>query len=532
MDATYIDYRDTGAFSATLLAYLDRDPRLAEFIGDWPDLEAFGRQIERRQQAEEAPREALTLLLRKQYGHLLDESPAVAANIEALADSRTFTVTTGHQLNVFTGPLYFIFKIVTTIRLAADLQEAYPDYRFVPVYWMATEDHDFDEINHTYLLDRKIEWKAEKASATGRMKTDTMEEAVRAYREILGLSTNSDSLGELVETAYLKHENLADATRYLVNGLFGAYGLVVVDADDAALKRTFLPTMTADICQGHSHRQIQDTSRKLEAEGFKPQVNDRPINFFYLTDAFRERLVAEEGLYRVLNQDIAFTEEELIAEMKAHPERFSPNVVMRPLYQEMVLPNLAYVGGGAEIVYWLQLKGVFDFYGRPFPLLIPRNSAIVTEQSIRGKLARFDLSVQDVFRPLDDLKNSFVRKETSHRLDLRDEWVELNSVFDKISQRAHKIDPTLVPSTDAVRARLERAVKRLEKKLLRAEKRNHKDALVQLDRMKEKVFPGGGLQERRENFALLYVRYGPDLIRELLHWFRPLDFKFTVLYFK
>src|SRR5690606_34207944 len=197
--------------------------------------------------------------------------------------------------------------------------------------------------------------------------------------------------------------------------------------------------------------------------------------------------------------------------------------------QELSLPNLAYVGGGAEIVYWMQLKWVFVHYQLPFPILIPRNSAMVTDRTAAAKLTRFDLSFTDVFRPLAELQNTYVRNHSTQRLDLREEWTELNTILDAVRARAEVIDPTLGPSAEAVRARVERAFTRLEKKMLRAGKRQHVDALGQLARLKEKLFPGGGLQERTENFGLLYVKHGPALIETLIQHFRPLDFKFTIL---
>lgn len=529
MKATYIDYKDTHSFSKTLLAYLANAPALAPFAGNRPTFGGFARQIETN--GGKTDRAALVAVLQQQYGTLLQKRTAVAANINALAEEHTFTVTTGHQLNIFTGPLYFIFKIASTIRLARDLKNAFPYYNFVPVYWMATEDHDFAEINHTRVHGKKIVWDIPAAGATGRLKTATMADTVYDYQRTLGLSENSTKLAALVREAYLQHDNLADATRSLVDSLFGAYGLVIIDADNATLKQRFAPFIEQDILGGHSHAAIAKTSQALHDAGFASQVHDREINFFYLTDAFRERIVKlDDGRFEVLNQGIYFSEDQLKAEIKNHPERFSPNVVMRPLYQEVILPNLAYIGGGAEIAYWLQLKAVFEHYGVDFPILIPRNSAMITDDNMSVKVLRLNLTFRSIFKNTEELKKEYVRRHTKHRLTLNDEWMELNAIFSKLRLRAHKIDPSLGPSTDAVKARLKKAINNLEKKLLRAEKRNHDDALIQIDRIKEKLFPGGALQERSENMGPLYVRHGDRLIYELIQHFNPLDFKFTIIY--
>lgn len=531
MKATYIDYKDTNSFSKTLLAYLDGDPTLAPFYGHRPTVENFGKQIAEKASFPAATRSLLVAELQKQYTGLLDAAPLVAQQITALGDAQTFTVVTGHQLNIFTGPLYFIFKIVSAIRLAQELQKAYPEKHFVPVYWMATEDHDFAEINHTRVHGKKVSWDTPAVSATGRMPTADMVEAVRAYVGMLGLSGHSKALAQLVEDAYLQELSLADATRKLVHELFKNYGLVIIDADRPALKQLFVPIIEQDILSEDSFKAIEATSTQLNMAGFATQVNAREINFFYLTDEYRERIVrTEDGRFEVLHQQRYFSEAELRAEIAAHPERFSPNVVMRPLYQELILPNLAYIGGGAEIVYWLQLKANFDQYKIPFPILVPRNSAIVTDDTVVGKIFRLDLTLKSIFKPLDILKNDYVRRYTKHRLTLRDEWMELNAIFGKMKLRTHKIDPSLGPSTDAVKARLKKAINSLEKKLLKSDKRNHQDGLIQIERVKDRLFPGGGLQERSENFATLYVKHGDALITDLVTYFNPLDFKFTILY--
>ncbi|MFD2743388.1 MULTISPECIES: bacillithiol biosynthesis cysteine-adding enzyme BshC [Sphingobacterium] len=532
MKATYIDYKDTNSFSETLLAYLDGNPTLEPFYGYRPTIENFGKQInEKAASFPDKTRQILAEQLELQYAGLLGNAPLVADQINALRDAKTFTIVTGHQLNIFTGPLYFIFKIVSAIKLARELKAAYPDKQFVPVYWMATEDHDFAEINHTRVHGKKVSWDTPAVSATGRMSTADIGKTVREYVGMLGLSGHSQALANLVEQAYLQNLSLADATRKLVHELFKDYGLLIVDADRPSLKQLFAPIIEQDILLENSFKAIEATSAQLNNEGFATQVNAREINFFYLTDEYRERIVrTSDGRFEVLHQQRYFTEQELRQEIAAHPERFSPNVVMRPLYQELILPNLAYIGGGAEIVYWLQLKSNFDQYQIPFPVLVPRNSAIITDDTVVSKIFRLDLTLKSIFKPSDVLKNDYVRRYTKHRLTLRDEWMELNAIFGKMKLRTHKIDPSLGPSTEAVKARLKKAINSLERKLLKADKRNHQDGLLQIERVKDRLFPSGGLQERSENFATLYVKYGDELIEELVTYFHPLDFKFTILY--
>jgi bacillithiol biosynthesis cysteine-adding enzyme BshC len=528
MKASYIEYSETRSFSEGLIRYLNNDPELISFQSFRPENQGFYDLIASKKN--NSNRELLVEVLREQYSKLPNPCHSqVDANISLLLQKNTFTVCTGHQLNLFTGPLYFIFKIVTAINLARDLKSQFPDKNFVPVYWMATEDHDFAEINHTYISEKKISWELEAAGATGRLSLNGIEKAVKEYLAVLGVSENADELGRLISAAYQGNKNLAEASRQLVNSLFEEFGLVILDADDRRLKKEFSSIIAEDIIGQNSFRTITDTNKKLSAIGIEAQVNPREINFFYLMEGLRERIVFEDNLYMVLNTEISFSKEQLFKEIQNFPERFSPNVVMRPLYQEVILPNLAYIGGGAEIIYWLQLKQNFDYYGVDFPVLLLRNSAIFAPLNLGTKLNRLDLDLKDIFKNSEGLKKEWVLSHTEHTLNLQHEWQELNSIFEKIKLRTNNIDPSLGPSAEAVKSRLQKAVKNLEAKLIKAEKRNFADALTQIDVIKSKLFPNGGLQERTENFGLFYVKFGKGFIKSLIKNFKPLNLKFTIL---
>jgi bacillithiol biosynthesis cysteine-adding enzyme BshC len=526
MDSACIDYKDTGSFSPTVIDYLEDAPALRPFYGYRPDLNGFAELLKTKKVI--ADRKILVEILTEQYSHLAPLE-SVQNNIALLKNENSYTITTGHQLNIFAGPLYFLFKIVTAIKLSRQLKHEFPDKDFVPVYWMASEDHDFAEINYTNIGGKKVHWWYEASGATGRINPDTMRQALNQYKGALGIERHAHELAEIVETAYTKFDKLADATRYLVNALFGQYGLVIIDADDHRFKQSFAPIIEQDIIEQNSFKNISSTNEELVKLGVHIQVNPREINFFYLMDGLRERIVFEHDVNKVLNSEIQFTEAELKAEISKHPERFSPNVVMRPLYQECILPNIAYIGGGAEVVYWLELKSNFEHYKVDFPILILRNSGLVIGKETASKIAKMDLQPVDLFKSSDTIKNDWVKKHSQHNLTLTDEWRELNCVFEKIKLRAGKIDNTLAPSAEAVQARLKHAIDSLEKKLIKAEKRNYHTRLEQVEHIKSDIFPKDGLQERTENFGLFYVKWGQEFIEELIRHFEPLDFKFTVL---
>lgn len=527
MQAKYISYKETNAFSSIVLDYIDGKSLLHPFYQYSPDHQGFAEAIEKRNFT--GDRSVLVSTLNKQYS-AVETTGLVRKNIALLADKRTFTITTGHQLNIFTGPLYFIYKIVTAINLAKELKAKFPDYNFVPVYWMATEDHDFEEINHVKIEDRMLTWNKPAAGATGQLSTKDIEEVLVAYKGYLGISENGLKLAEIADLAYSGQHKLSDATRMLVDSLFGNYGLVCLDADDQALKQQFSEIIFKDITGQYSFQRISESNKSLEDLGYKPQVNPREINFFYMTDGLRERIIQEDGIYKVMNTEIGFNTEELQQEISAYPERFSPNVVMRPVYQEVILPNLAYIGGGAETTYWLQLKASFDHYGVDFPVLILRNSALIIDKRTETRMHILGISHKDLFKDTNTLKNEWVKAHVPLRFALEDEQRAISFIFEQIKLTAYKIDKTLSESADAAKTRTFKLIATLEKKLLRAEKRKHATSLAQIDGLKAKLFPSGVLQERVLNIAPMYVLYGPDFIKALISSFKPLDHEFTVLF--
>lgn len=526
MKAKYISYQDTHSFSKLVLDYVNDEAFLQSFYSFRPDIEGLKQAVNARNF--KGNRAELVEVLTQQYQHI-KTNKSVKHNIDLLANENTFTVTTGHQLNLFTGPLYFIYKIVTTINLALELKIAYPEKNFVPVYWMATEDHDFEEINHVNVDEKNISWIQQTNGATGRLSTQTVTAAVMAYKGYLGISKNGKKLAKLVENAYLNHDNLADATRVLVNSLFENYGLVIINADDTRLKKQFSAIIEQDITEQNSAHLTEKTSETLTQNGYKTQVNGREINFFYLLDNLRERIIEQNGHYTVNHTEISFTKEQLQAEIEAHPERFSPNVIMRPLYQEVILPNIAYIGGGAEVSYWMQLKANFDFYQVDFPVLLLRNSALLVDKRSAENLMRLGFKLEDIFLPTTELQNIWIKNNSTANLSLADETRAVQAVFDQIKLNAFKIDKTLESSADSAKTKVNHLLENLEKKLFRAEKRKHEVSLKQIENVKNRLFPNGNLQERVLNIAPMFVNYGDDFLSSLIENLQPLGGDFTLL---
>ncbi len=413
MPTDCISYQDSGYFTPLMNDYLNQKKELQSLYNRFPTLENFAAQIiEKQTTYTNANREVLVSVLQKQYMNVT-VSNLTSENIAALKHKNTFTVTTGHQLNLFTGPLYFLYKIISTINLTKELAAAYPDKNFVPVYWMATEDHDFDEINYFNFKDKKFRWNRESLGPVGRLSTEGLEEVFGVFASELGLGKNSEELKNMFEEAYLKHSTLAKATRFLANKLFGSYGLVILDGDDRNLKKMFIPYVKEELLHQTSHQKVAETSALLSK--YKIQVNPREINLFYIEDDLRERIIMEDKMYVINNTEIKYTEDALLLELEKHPEKFSPNVIMRPLYQEVILPNLCYIGGGGELAYWLELKSYFDVSKVTFPILLLRNSALLATEKQAKKADKLGLSWSDLFLNSFHLKDKVVKKESTFK---------------------------------------------------------------------------------------------------------------------
>lgn len=534
MQASGIPFQETGFFSGLIRDYLDQVPHLAPFYGRYPSLEAFREQMgEKAGHYPVAHREVLHEVLSEQYA-ALQVSGATREHLENIRRPNSFTVVTGHQLNLFTGPLYFLYKILTTIKLAARLSEEYPEAHFIPVYWMGSEDHDFEEVNHFNFRGKEIRWNRPTGGAVGRMDTDGLGAVFEQFSKDLGPGTHAAYLKDLFRRAYLQHPTMAAATRFLVNELFGDLGLVILDADDPRLKALFLPQMEQDLFGNLGQRTVSESIGRLNAlpGQYRIQVSPRELNFFYLKDGFRERLVPLEGGFGVLETTIRFGPEALREELHAHPERFSPNVVTRPLYQEFLLPNLCYVGGGGELAYWLELKEYFVQSGVPFPMLLLRNSALLASAKQERKAEKLGLSLEALFRDPDDLVGQRVRALSEIPIDFSPQRRHLEEQFAALYRLAEQTDHSFLGAVRAEETRQLKGLDRLEKRLLKAQKRKLSDEVERIRLLRESLFPQGGLQERNRNFSEFYLEMGPALREALLKAFDPLAGEFTLLVFE
>jgi bacillithiol biosynthesis cysteine-adding enzyme BshC len=521
-------YRQTNHFSKTILDYIDQSPALKPFFSYAPTLQGVKKAINDRKQFN-YKRDVLVSELRKQYSPV-SMSDKTKTNIELLASDNTFTFTTAHQSNIFTGPLYFVYKILHTIKLAEYCKNNLPEYNFVPVFYIGTEDADLDELNHIYLDGQKLVWNTKQTGAVGRMKIDKeLVKLIALMDGQLSVLPFGNEIVKLMKECYKDGDTIQSATFKIVNELFGEYGLVVLLPDNAELKRQMIPIFKDELLHQAASDIVEETAERLDKAGYKVQANPREINLFYLKDNIRERIEKRNAQYSIVNAQLSFKQDDILKELDEHPDRFSPNVILRGLYQETILPNLAFIGGGGETAYWLQLKDLFDHYKVPFPMLVLRNSFMIVEKKWLEKITKLGFTIDNFFLSEQELLNKVVMNESNNEVKLNGSLTELEQMYENFKKQASAVDRTLAKHVEALKSRTVHHLQELEKKMLRAEKRKFADQQRQINSVKEHLFPGNGLQERIENISYYYAKWGRDFINKLYKHSLNLEQEFVIL---
>lgn len=496
-----ISLTDTGLLPPITVDYINQKSSLSTFYKYVPQIESFDEAIKNKN-FNDGTRGVLVEVLLQQYAASgIELNDYTKAQIEKLKDNTTFTVTTGHQLALFTGPLYFIYKILTIINLAEQLKQQYPNQHFVPVFWMASEDHDFEEISSIQLFGQQVKWQKDSENKpVGRITNDGITNLIDEIAGILGERQQSKNWIALLRECYSAEGNLSQATRHLVYELFKEDGLVIIDADDKDLKKQLQPIIEKDVLEQTSFLAINETNRLLE-ETYKLQINGREINFFYLHPELGRKLIKQVGnSYKLQDSAVVFTKDEMAYQIANHPELFSPNVVLRPVYQELILPNLAYIGGPAEVAYWLQLKNVFDAYHIAYPVLMQRNSFLLLNKSINDKIGKMGLNLKDLFLSDSELADLFLQKQSPS--NLTETVAKVDTLLQSIIDEIKNVDP--IGGKEALHLKLEnkKQLGGILKSFKKASQQKQEENIIKLLKLKEKIFPSGVFQERLENIMM------------------------------
>lgn len=528
MKSIKIPFNKVSQLSPKDIAYAGNDERLIPFFNLPFDLVSFKKAIEERKKYP-IDRNLLVSTLQKQAQDL-DLSPSTQENIRSLADENTFTIVTAHQPSLFTGPLYYIYKIISAINLCKKLSKEYSSYRFIPVFISGAEDHDFAEVNSARLFNKVVQWTTSQTGAVGMMNLENFDQVLADLKDILGDRAEAVNLYNIIQSCFSGVETYGKGAIRFVNHLFKEYGLVVLDMNQAMLKKAFLPFMKKEIYEQPSKQLVEQIQLDLNELGFSSQAFVRPINIFYMHDGIRARIEkTADGIYKIVGTSLQFTTDELEAELNNFPERFSPNVVLRPIFQENILPNLAYVGGGGEIAYWLERKKQFEYFNTFFPILVRRNSVLWFDEYSASKFHKMGFETHEIFEDLHQLQKKYIEINSSVEVNIDVEKNLVKEAFQLITQKAKEIDPTLEKKFLAEESKNLKTLDQLGDRLIKAEKQKHEVALNQLQKLIAKFFPDGGLQERVENFIPFYLRYGDQFFEILLKELDPFEEGFVLI---
>jgi bacillithiol biosynthesis cysteine-adding enzyme BshC len=527
--AEQVAYPLTGYFSSLVSDYLEANQKLAPFYTHAPSIDGVKAAMAARDLFN-TPRLALVNALNKQY-ETVKATDLIIANIQSLKDSNTYTVTTAHQPNLFTGPLYFIYKIAHTIALSRSLNKQMPEAKFVPVYYMGSEDADLDELGFVNIGGQKLVWQTKQTGAVGRMLVDAeLLSLIKLIEGQIGVSVHGIAWVNLLKQSFTIGKTIAQATLEIVHHLFGAYGLVVVQPDSPDLKSLFTSVIEKELTTGFSNNAVQQTIKNLSVH-YKVQAAGRAINLFYLQGNKRERIVQTDAGYEVTALGLSFTKDQILADVQNNPANYSPNVILRGVFQETILPNIAFIGGGGELAYWLELKQVFADAAVPFPVLLLRNSFLLVPAKRALQLQKMHINTVNLFKGRPQvIIDSFVKANSVHHLQINTQMAAIEAQYTLIKEQAAAIDASLVDHIEALSHKQAQKLLQVQKKMLRAEKRKYEAEQQQITKIMEQLFPGGSLQERTENIADWYKIYGTHFVDAIVENSDDFSKGFTLLY--
>ena len=501
-----IPYTKTEFFNNLIVDFISNKENILNFINEFPNLKNFETIINQKS-LEEINRDTLVSRLKKQ-NKKFKISKETLNNINSLSSKNTFTITTGHQLCLFTGPLYFTYKVIGCINLCQNLKEKYPKYNFVPIFWLASEDHDIDEISSININGKNVKWETEYVGPSGKATTKNFSEYIQSIKNSFGNQVLSEGFKEIFFNPYLENKDLSSATLSMLNKLFGKYGLVCIDANALELKKRLVKIAEKDIKTKKYTDIIKKTSKQL-ASKYHNQVNVSDDNFFAMRDGERVKVTKEN-----------------FSEIKDISKEISPNVLFRPVYQELILPNIGYIGGPAEIAYWMQLKGIFSEINLTFPILILRNSLFIIDKKIKINLSKLNLSADKFLKNLNDIEKKIIISENNFD-ELNNENQEIEKIFDAIKLRFK--DLHLEESINSEYQKVNKSIKKISKKIVRGLKKRNEILINRVEFIRNRFTPKNSLQERNDSLIQYYAVYGENFMKMLKDNLNPLDNNFLFL---
>lgn len=522
-----LTYDELGA-SALFQAYVAGDPALQAYYGRMPwDPDGLA-DAARTAAAHPRDRETLAdVLLEQNAAWWGDEEDTVRGHIERLRDSESAVVITGQQLGLFGSPLYTVYKALTAARLAAHLAASF-GRPIVPVFWLADEDHDFAEI-HTatvfngpdvlripYQDGREVD--ANRTPVGRIVLGDAIVDALDALDAALPASPWKADAVAALRAEWVPGRTWRDAFARTLRRLTAGSGLVFVSADDERLKRLAAPVFEREVrAWQDTHAALDAVSERLVQDGFHAQVAPTPVQLFLIEGDERLPLDPDGEGFRLRGTSTVLSRSAVLERLERAPEAFSPNVVLRPVMQDVLFPTAAYVAGPGETAYFAQLRPIYEHMGVPMPVIVPRASFTLVPRKVAAILERYALRLMDVRGDLSPLHRRLALERAD--ADLATQFAQaqdgIESLRDSLRPVASSVDVSLEAAVEAAHAAMRRALDRLETKTVRVEKRNQHVIRERLERAAAVLMPGGSPQERLLAPVAIEAQDGPDVLRDV-----------------
>jgi len=404
-----------------------------------------------------------------------------------------------------------------------------PTHNFVPVFYMGSEDADLEELGEVYSGGQYYKWQTKQTGAVGRMLVD--DDLLKIKSQLAGQLKAFPHGQEILSTldeAYTKGNTIEQATFVFLHSLFKQYGLITLIADNAKLKAAFLPIANKEIDEGFSHAALQQTVATFPAQ-YKVQTQGRPINLFYIKGDKRERIERTADKITVVNTDVEQSVDDFKKTIAANATLVSPNVVLRPILQELILPNIIFVGGGGELAYWLELKSIFEAVNIPMPMMVLRNSFSILSAKTAASVLQLDLGITNFFQPETVILNLLVERNAKKKTTIADEKLALIKIYSQVRDTATAADASLHKHVWALQQLAVNRLQQLENKMLRAARRQLGAEQNKISVIKNNLYPEGVLQERIENMLWYYAKYGPAFFEELYTHSQGLKQQYCIL---
>lgn len=531
---SWIDFREisnnVGGFSSLFHDYVYDFEKVREFYnGDFRSSEDF-QAIMGATKARLRDRNRLANVLRRQnqsYGC----GDKTLENIELLKDDATFAVVTGQQVGILGGPMYTLYKVISAIKLSNELTRRHPPCRFVPVFWLEGEDHDFAEVNAItvitrenlaqrieYLIDGKFPDK--NIGAVGNVTFDgSLASFFEKLDETLVNTEFKPHMLSLLQTHYVPGASFANAFVGLLNAFFHEFGLVFINSNDKEVKEMLVPVFQREVREFPKiGQEVIDRSAELE-ERYHAQVKPKAVNLFLFHKGGRYLIEPRkrEGDFALKGTRHTLTKDELDSLVTTSPELLSPNVVLRPICQDYLLPTVAYVGGPSEIAYFAQLRPVYSYYDVTMPIIYPRASVTLFEEKLENVLEKYNLQLVDFFRDDEDVGRKVI--DQLSEVDVDSVFVsaskDTGNMLSQLNFALNQIDQTLLGPLESTRSKMEESLNLLKEKTLEAQRKKHEIAMRQVLKVTNHVCPNATLQERELNVAYFLNKYGLEFVQWL-----------------